>query len=447
MKRLTFLTLCLLLIANLAHGRVKYQIRDLGLGKANAMNDAHQVVGVHQFSTSLYSNHAFLWSAETGMVDIGNTDPTIAKSYSEARGINEAGQIAGYYSPGNPQAFVWDHPTGFRLLGLLPGTNSSAASGINGGGQVAGGAYASYDDSWASYAFFWSECLMSLIPELPWQKNASAAAINDCGQVVGYSNFTSGHGSIAWLREPDGRVRDLGNLPGGYGRSAVAVAINNRGEVTGSSSGRLDISGAYIWSARDGMRSIGRLPGHTYSSGKGINDRGEIVGYSEAQGLDEYPFFWSLSTGMVELPRLRNYPTVCNDINNAGEIVGYARTWDGSHAVLWSPVIDIQVDVKPNDSSNTVNLRSNGVVPVAVLTTAEFNASDVAQDSVVLAGAKAVRWHLEDVNGDGDLDLLLFFRTSELKLAPGEMCVLTGSTTSGAAIEGADNVTIVPPVR
>jgi uncharacterized delta-60 repeat protein len=75
----------------------------------------------------------------------------------------------------------------------------------------------------------------------------------------------------------------------------------------------------------------------------------------------------------------------------------------------------VQIDVKPGDS-NTVNLASNGVITVAILSTVGFDASQVHVGTVLFAGAHAVQSAFQDVNGDGRLDLLLHFRTQDTAL-------------------------------
>jgi hypothetical protein len=87
----------------------------------------------------------------------------------------------------------------------------------------------------------------------------------------------------------------------------------------------------------------------------------------------------------------------------------------------------VSIDIKPGSFPNRINLSSNGLVPVAVLATQDFDASHFMPEmahlydsntamSQMCAGAFAVRWKLDDVNRDGKLDLVFFFSTTELNL-------------------------------
>ena len=107
--------------------------------------------------------------------------------------------------------------------------------------------------------------------------------------------------------------------------------------------------------------------------------------------------------------------------------------------------VPVQVDIKPGSYPNSINLGSKGVVPVAVLTTVDFDASTVNPASVYFAGAAPVRWVMEDVDYDGDMDMLFFFKTQGLGLtAASTEATLTGATLGGTPIQGTDTVNIVP---
>lgn len=108
--------------------------------------------------------------------------------------------------------------------------------------------------------------------------------------------------------------------------------------------------------------------------------------------------------------------------------------------------VAVSIDIKPGSDPNSINPRSKGVIPVAILTTETFDASTVDPTTVQFGpnGAAPVHAALEDVDGDTDLDLILHFRTQETGIACGDTeAVLTGETTGGQAIQGSDSVNTV----
>jgi hypothetical protein len=119
------------------------------------------------------------------------------------------------------------------------------------------------------------------------------------------------------------------------------------------------------------------------------------------------------------------------------------------------PSYPVTIDIKPGSDPNSINLGSKGVIPVAILSSANFDATQVDPSTVTLAGAGvAVRGkgnkslsHEEDVNGDGLLDLVVQVETENLDpntFQDGVVC-LTGSTFGGLPIKGCDAIVIVPP--
>jgi len=132
-----------------------------------------------------------------------------------------------------------------------------------------------------------------------------------------------------------------------------------------------------------------------------------------------------------------------------------------------SPEIAVELDIMPDSDDNPVNLRSRGVLPVAILTTDAFDAADVdvssvtlgddeGEDTSVAARGKSPRQaahphaSLEDVDDDGDVDLSLKFRTEDL-VENGDLndgtteLFLNGATQDGTPIVGSDGVTINAP--
>ena len=118
----------------------------------------------------------------------------------------------------------------------------------------------------------------------------------------------------------------------------------------------------------------------------------------------------------------------------------------------FSPFLPISIDIKPGDANNMLNLKSNGTVAVAILSTAEFGATTVDPATVKLAGAPVATQgrgipmtSVADLNRAGRLDLLLHFRTQDLQLTPTSTeAVLKGKTFSGQLIRGVDSIRLVP---
>lgn len=81
------------------------------------------------------------------------------------------------------------------------------------------------------------------------------------------------------------------------------------------------------------------------------------------------------------------------------------------------------------------------------LTKPTFNAAAVDVSTVKFGpnNAPAVRSAMEDVDGDDDLDLVLFFRTEQTDIACGQTsATLTCETQDGIPIEGSDSIKVTP---
>jgi hypothetical protein len=136
------------------------------------------------------------------------------------------------------------------------------------------------------------------------------------------------------------------------------------------------------------------------------------------------------------------------------------------------PVREVAVDIKPTGCPNPLNLRSGGVLPVAILGGEDFDVSDIDIASVRLAGVAPMRSGMEDVAGaviggngcdcdesgaDGFVDLSLKFKkqdivevlsTSGHDLIEGAELTLmvTAALNGDTAVEGGDCVVIVGKV-
>lgn len=120
----------------------------------------------------------------------------------------------------------------------------------------------------------------------------------------------------------------------------------------------------------------------------------------------------------------------------------------GGSVEVFSSVQAVAMDIKVGDLPNTLNLRSRGVIPVAILTTDQFDATSIDVPSLRFGAtgeeAAAVRAAFDDVDDDGDTDLLVFFRNQDTGVDCETLFTyLTGLTLTGADIAGTDSVNVV----
>jgi VCBS repeat protein len=108
----------------------------------------------------------------------------------------------------------------------------------------------------------------------------------------------------------------------------------------------------------------------------------------------------------------------------------------------------VQIDIKPADPRNRINLRNNASIRVAVLTRGGFDATDVDPTTVRFgrSGTEAAPIHfaLKDVDRDGNTDIVLRFKTRRTGIACGDTTAsLSGKTFGGQRIKGADFIRTV----
>jgi hypothetical protein len=121
-------------------------------------------------------------------------------------------------------------------------------------------------------------------------------------------------------------------------------------------------------------------------------------------------------------------------------------------SLQYQSALQVSIDIKPGSNPNSINLGSGGAVPVAILSTASFDATTIVPASVTLASAPvklkgkgAPMASIADVNGDGLPDLIVHVSTEALQLSSTDnSAVLEGQTADGTQVSGTDQVRIVP---
>ncbi len=226
-------------------------------------------------------------------------------------------------------------------LGVLIGWQGSYGNGLNQAGVIVGGLSKANGGNEVFTAFAWKQNAgMHYLAGLS-RKGSSASAVNDMGQVVG-SSLTANGQTHAFLWTREGGAQDLGTL-GGLG--SAALAINNSGQVVGYSETATGISHAFLWTQDAGMQDLFSLTHKTCagceSYAEAINDSGVIVGkLGDHEGARDYAFVWKNGSAksLGDLGGVGiNGGSDATGINKSGQVVGYASVPDGSgHAFLWT---------------------------------------------------------------------------------------------------------------
>lgn len=271
------------------------------------------------------------------ITDLGTLDPSNLSS-SYANGINETGQVVGYFTIPNgtnpdgtkreiKRAFTWQDanqngisdPGEMQLLTPLSTRNGrdSVAEELNALGQVVG---YSLDGSGRRRAVLWQNGTVIDLGTLGGD-SAQANAINDLGKIVGYAKNSDGYDrATAWNPATGGAI-EISQL----GKECQALDVNNLGNAAGMCSNLLDVYSLALF-------------GSSYIKNvlTGINDQNQTVGWAALQGNKTRAFWWQpgVSSNIV-LDAASDTSTKANELNNQGEIVGEATRQNQQFAALW----------------------------------------------------------------------------------------------------------------
>ena len=166
---------------------------------------------------------------------------------------------------------------------------------------------------------------------------SQASAVNDSGQVAGTSETADGsQHPFSWT--PDGGMVDLGTLGGSFGE---ASSMNDHGQVGGD--GLLagdETTHAWYWPGSGPIQDIGTLGGSNsvVAALHGLNDAGQMTGWGQTAGdATIHAYVWSHAAGMTDLGTLGGPTSNGEAINAHGEVVGVSDLTDGEqHAFVWT---------------------------------------------------------------------------------------------------------------
>lgn len=111
-----------------------------------------------------------------------------------------------------------------------------------------------------------------------------------------------------------------------------------------------------------------------------------------------------------------------------------------------SVFLPVAIEIKPTAAPPVpINPGAHGVTPVAILSTATFDATTIVPTSVTFDGGTPSACRAQDVNGDGINDLVCDIRTQSMSIPSGTSeATLTGQTSGGTQVQGQEQIVTVP---
>jgi probable HAF family extracellular repeat protein len=260
---------------------------------------------------------------------------SVKRNYHERRGLMRPLQRAvalglGLAVLGAPSAHGQDKPYTYVPVGAF-GNNHYPGSplyDVNELGQAVGAG--NTNTPGFSRSLFWEAGEVSNLGSNYQSARAAASAINDVGDIVGFSDISDYEPGQPFLLR-DGKMRMLGT-GFGSGSWASAAAINNAGEIVGSRrAGSGTPERGFVW--RNGsytdLGSLGATDADvgrygTLTSAEDINDRGQIVGSSvPGPRKPPHPFLWENgSMRDLGIPGPDVEASQAFALNNGGQVVG-----------------------------------------------------------------------------------------------------------------------------
>ena len=111
-----------------------------------------------------------------------------------------------------------------------------------------------------------------------------------------------------------------------------------------------------------------------------------------------------------------------------------------------------EVDIKPKSDPNSINIKSMGVIPVAILGTSTLNVTDIDVTTLMFENAsptheltKALGKHITNVNNDNWDDLISHYSQKQTGIQCGDTeATITWELLNGTPMEGTDSINPVP---
>lgn len=315
---------------------------------AMSVNNGGQVAG-YCWITSEQQWHGFMWE-DGAMTDLG---PTIGGPDFLASAINDKGQIAGWelaVGTGMEQAAIIKKDGTIQRILDHPAVDRSFAYDINEAGQVAG--YAHVPVFNRDIPFVWKLGVTTPLDMPAGITTGYAHGINNNGEVTGYGwdPVAGTWSAVVW--NAGLHPQALGSLA--VGGNSQGYAINDQGQVTGWT----DIEGgegsptAFVWT--DGVMEALPSLGTGSSFGNAINNGSEVVGSAFHVGNQIYhAVAWRLGVisnlnALLPPGSEWDYMAEATDISDIGQIIGYGYIDGEIRSFLLEPLLTLTTPIPGN---------------------------------------------------------------------------------------------------
>lgn len=345
----TLVRLCIVAVCFLsAASAQKYAVTLLALPGSTtsaglSINNLGEVTGYSDTATSSGNVHAFLYN-QGRTIDL---NPYFRSTTSSGIGINDLGHVVA--TAGSTTSYIYRNGSATNL-------NLIGAAAINNLDQITGSSFGSASNDY--YGWVYSFGRVTKIADLNGTEPADTHGINNLGEVVGeYRPLATPNPFYIPFTFWNGTATTLGDFPGSIG--SVASAINDHGQVAGYSLGPVDH--AYLYN-NGTFSDLGTLAGDTTSAAYGINNSGAIVGSSGGARA-----FLYIGTTMIDLntripANSRWTLTVAYGINESGQITGQGQFNGKAQGFLLTPLPSLSDVIQRVQSSDLPTCVTNSLI-------------------------------------------------------------------------------------
>jgi len=202
----------------------------------------------------------------------------------------------------------------------------------------------------------------------------------------------------------------------------------------------------------DGMRGRGCIEFATNIIGIIITDA-QLDASDSVVGLATVTYPTGRSLRGLEMGSGRSYQDLVEVDGNTIKVDLQSVEVMDQIRVLTEPSRVVDIDIKPGSDPNCFNNDGKGVIPVAILGSADFDVTQIDPGTVSLEGlavkmvgkANKLLAHIEDVNSDGYDDLVVQIQDQDGTFTAGSStATVTGNLYDGTPFEGTDSICVVP---